>query len=103
MVIRKKADIACCTSEQCCKSSLPKVEQSTTQNILHPRSNMLYKAWRRPREGLAKLESRHHWIERYQKLEQYWQTSYFVAVVFLEIFVRQSNKVRMEASQSKKR
>ena len=62
---------------------------------------MLYKAWRRPREGLAKLEWRHRWIERYQKLEQYWQTSYFVAVVFLEIFVRQSNKVRMEASHSK--
>ena len=82
MVIRKKADIACCTSEQCCKSSLPEVEQSTTQNILHPRSNMLYKAWRRPREGLAKLEWRHRWIERYQKLEQYWQTIYFVAVVF---------------------
>ena len=87
MVFRKKADIACCTSEQCCSFSSPKVEQSTTQNILHPRSNMLYKAWRRPREGLAKLEWRHRWIERYQKLEQYWQTSYFVAVVFLELFV----------------
>ena len=57
---------------------------------------MLYKAWRRPREGLAKLEWRHRWIERYQKLEQYWQTSHFVVVV--DFFVRQSNKVKMEAS-----